>query len=94
MTTTSFAIQHVNSDTNDMYCFVAKDEVEFDMWTDGLNVLLGNEMKSTQMYKDLNMLLDMEIRIRLLDAEGIAIPNEPPPIPPEPENYDFAFPEL
>lgn len=94
MTTTSFAIQHVNSDTNDMYCFVAKDEVEFDMWTDGLNVLLGSEMKSTQMYKDLNMLLDMEIRIRLLDAEGIAIPNEPPPIPPEPENYDFAFPEL
>nr|XP_034337999.1 engulfment and cell motility protein 2 isoform X4 [Crassostrea gigas] len=94
MTTTSFAIQHVNSDTNDMYCFVAKDEVEFDMWTDGLNVLLGHEMRSTQMYKDLNMLLDMEIRIRLLDAEGIAIPNEPPPIPPEPENYDFAFPEL
>lgn len=44
MTTTSYAIQHVNSDTNDMYCFVAKDEVEFDMWTDGLNVLLGNEV--------------------------------------------------
>lgn len=44
MTTTSFAIQHVNSDTNDMYCFVAKDEVEFDMWTDGLNVLLGHEV--------------------------------------------------
>jgi hypothetical protein len=46
------------------------------------------------MKKDLNMLLDMEIRIRLLDAEGIAIPNEPPPIPPEPDNYDFAFNDM
>lgn len=94
MTTTSFAIQTVNSETTDMICFVAKDEVEFDMWTDGLNVLLGHEMTSPQMKKDLSMLLDMEIRIRLLDAEGIAIPNEPPPIPPEPDNYNFAFPEL
>ncbi|XP_061162842.1 engulfment and cell motility protein 1-like isoform X2 [Saccostrea echinata] len=94
MTTTSFAIQTVNSETTDMICFVAKDEVEFDMWTDGLNVLLGHEMTSPQMKKDLNMLLDMEIRIRLLDAEGIAIPNEPPPIPPEPDNYNFAYPEL
>ena len=52
------------------------------------------QMSSSQMEKDLKMLLDMEIRIRLLDAEGIAIPNEPPPIPPEPENYDFNYPEL
>ncbi|XP_078337383.1 engulfment and cell motility protein 2-like isoform X3 [Crassostrea virginica] len=94
MTTLSFAIQLVNSESNDMFCFVAKDDVEFDMWSDGLNVLLGSEMSSSQKEKDLKMLLDMEIRIRLLDAEGIAIPNEPPPIPPEPENYDFSYPEL
>ncbi|XP_048781114.1 engulfment and cell motility protein 1-like isoform X3 [Ostrea edulis] len=94
MTNFSFAIQPVNSEPTDMLCFVAKDDVEFDMWTDGLNVLLGHEMTSPQMKKDLNMLLDMEIRIRLLDAEGIAIPNEPPPIPPEPDNYDFAFNDM
>ena len=40
------------------------------------------------------MLLSMEIKIRLLDIEGVTIPNEPPPIPPEPENYDFAYPDL
>ena len=44
MTTLSFAIQLVNSESNDMFCFVAKDDVEFDMWSDGLNVLLGNEV--------------------------------------------------
>lgn len=43
------------------------------------------------MYKDLNMLLDMEIRIRLLDVEGIVIFNEFFFIFLELENYDFVF---
>ncbi|KAK3086881.1 hypothetical protein FSP39_024837 [Pinctada imbricata] len=86
----AFAIQP-NTDNAECYCFIAKDEKEFDMWTDGINVLLSNEMTSNQMNQDLEMLLSMEIKIRLLDTEGITIPKEPPPIPPEPDNYDFAY---
>ena len=53
------------------------------------NTLLRMEMQSAEFEKDRKMLLDMEIRIRLLDVEGIDIPEEPPEIPPLPTNFDF-----
>ena len=41
----------------------------------------GTPMKSKEYEKDLETLLSMEVKIRLLDLEGIDIPNEPPEIP-------------
>ena len=46
------------------------------------------------MGRDLELLLNMEIKIRMLDADGITIPTKPPEIPPQPENYNFAYPTL
>ncbi|KAL1122165.1 hypothetical protein AAG570_003570 [Ranatra chinensis] len=69
--------------------FVAPDEQVFDYWVDGINALLGNKMSSKQTEKDLETLLSMEIKLRLLDAEGVDIPQEPPPVPMDPPNYDF-----
>ena len=69
--------------------FYAPDEKTFDHWCDGINTLLRMEMQSAEFEKDRKMLLDMEIRIRLLDVEGIDIPEEPPEIPPLPTNFDF-----
>ena len=40
---------------------------------------------------DLEMLLSMEIKLRLLDTEGITIPEQPPQIPKDPPNFDFAY---
>lgn len=48
---------------------------------------MGSKLTKT----DLDMLLSMEIKLRLLDTEGITIPENPPPIPKEPSNYDFAY---
>ena len=47
-------------------------------------------MNSEEAAKDLETLLDMEIKLRLLDVEGMDLPEEPPPVPREPTNYDFA----
>ncbi|XP_075224621.1 engulfment and cell motility Ced-12 [Lycorma delicatula] len=71
--------------------FVAPDEETFDYWTDGINTLLGNKMVSKETDNDLETLLSMEIKLRLLDAEGVDIPQEPPPIPDDPPNYDFCY---
>nr|CAG4643776.1 EOG090X02BW [Lepidurus arcticus] len=71
--------------------FVAPDEKIYDYWTDGINALLGSEMTSKEATSDLDILLGMEIKLRLLDVEGIDTPEEPPPIPPEPDNYDFCL---
>ncbi|KAB0397416.1 hypothetical protein E2I00_003934, partial [Balaenoptera physalus] len=65
----------------DIYC----------IWTDGLNALLGKDMMSDLTRNDLDTLLSMEIKLRLLDLENIQIPDAPPPIPKEPSNYDFVY---
>ncbi|BES87706.1 engulfment and cell motility protein [Nesidiocoris tenuis] len=69
--------------------FVAPDDQVFNYWTDGINALLGNKMVSKDTENDLETLLSMDIKLRLLDTEGIDIPQEPPPIPDDPPNYDF-----
>jgi len=47
-------------------------------------------MPSENANKDLMELVMMEVKLRLLDAEGINFPDEPPPIPPPPTNLNFA----
>uniref|UniRef100_A0A8C8A0E9 Engulfment and cell motility 1 n=1 Tax=Oryzias sinensis TaxID=183150 RepID=A0A8C8A0E9_9TELE len=69
--------------------FIAPDKHEYCVWTDGLNALLGKEMTSDYTKSDLDTLLSMEMKLRLLDLENIQIPDAPPPIPKEPSNYDF-----
>ena len=49
----------------------------------------GENMSSDSAERDVNMLLDMEVKLQLLDVEGVAIPTEMPPIPPLPPNYNF-----
>lgn len=71
--------------------FVAPDEQVFDYWTDGINALLGSKMISKEAQNDLDTLLSMDIKLRLLDAEGVDIPQDPPPIPADPPNYDFCY---
>ncbi|KDR14604.1 engulfment and cell motility protein 1 [Zootermopsis nevadensis] len=71
--------------------FVAPDEQVFDYWTDGINALLGNKMLSKETENDVETLLSMDIKLRLLDAEGVDIPEDPPPIPSDPPNYDFCY---
>lgn len=71
--------------------FVAPDEQIFDYWTDGVNALLKEKMNSKLFENDLQTLLSMDIKVRLLDAEGIDIPQDPPHIPDEPEDYSFFY---
>lgn len=48
-------------------------------------------MTSKEAQNDLDTLLSMDIKLRLLDAEGVDIPQDPPPIPADPPNYDFCY---
>nr|SVE74057.1 EOG090X02BW [Daphnia barbata] len=79
-------------DSNDVGSldFVAPDQQTFDYWVDGINALLGNKMTSKEAMADLEFLLSMNTKLRLLDVEGLDLPEEPPVIPREPTNYDFA----
>ncbi len=48
-------------------------------------------MTSDYTKSDMDTLLSMEMKLRLLDLENIQIPEAPPPIPKEPSNYDFVY---
>ncbi|XP_072403757.1 engulfment and cell motility protein 3 isoform X1 [Chiloscyllium punctatum] len=71
--------------------FIAPTKYDFCLWTDGLNVLLGKELNSEQTKSELEILLSMEIKLRLLDLENIPIPDAAPPIPNAPSNYNFCY---
>ncbi|XP_041962985.1 engulfment and cell motility protein 1 [Alosa pseudoharengus] len=71
--------------------FVAPDKHEYCIWTDGLNALLGKEMTSELTKSDMETLISMEMKLRLLDLESIQIPDAPPPVPKEPSTYDFVY---
>ncbi|XP_033899148.2 engulfment and cell motility protein 3-like isoform X1 [Acipenser ruthenus] len=71
--------------------FVASSRTDFCLWTDGLNVLLGKDMTSECTQSELDILLSMEIKLRLLDLENIPIPDAPPPVPKPPSNLHFCY---
>ncbi|KAG8437240.1 hypothetical protein GDO86_008083 [Hymenochirus boettgeri] len=71
--------------------FIAATHYEFCLWMDGLNTLLGREMTSEYTQNDLEVLLNTELKLRLLDLENIPIPDHAPPIPPRPQNYDYCY---
>jgi len=87
MSTYAFSLQ-LESEPSELD-FIAPDEKVFDVWTDGINALLGQPLASKTAMDNLDMLLDMEIRIQMLDLEGLTIPDTPPPIPEDPPDYDF-----
>lgn len=86
----AFSLALEGADLQSLDC-VAPDETALAYWTDGINALLGQRMQSKETDKDLDTLLSMEIKLRLLDAEGVTIPQEPPIIPPDPAHYHFCF---
>uniref|UniRef100_A0A8C9TIW5 Engulfment and cell motility 3 n=1 Tax=Scleropages formosus TaxID=113540 RepID=A0A8C9TIW5_SCLFO len=71
--------------------FIASSRTDFCLWTDGLSVLLGREMSSECMRSELEILLSMEIKLRLLDLENVPIPDAAPPVPKPPSNFNFCY---
>lgn len=69
--------------------FVAPNLTVFNIWVDGLSVLSGKKMPSKASEEDIETLLNMDLKLRLLDIENISIPSRPPAIPREPADYNF-----
>ncbi|XP_062822877.1 engulfment and cell motility protein 2 isoform X1 [Anolis carolinensis] len=78
-------------DPDETLNFIAPNKYEYCIWVDGLNALVGKDMGSELTKSDLDTLLSMEMKLRLLDLENIQIPEAPPPVPKEPSSYDFVY---
>lgn len=71
--------------------FIAPNETVYNIWVDGLAVLSGKPMQSKSSEEDLETLLNMDLKLRLLDIENVSIPNQQPAIPKEPNDFDFYY---
>ncbi|XP_077023893.1 engulfment and cell motility protein 2 isoform X4 [Tamandua tetradactyla] len=78
-------------DPDETLNFIAPNKYEYCVWIDGLSALMGKDMSSELTKSDLDTLLSMEMKLRLLDLENIQIPEAPPPVPKEPSSYDFVY---
>ena len=71
--------------------FIAPNETVYNIWVDGLSVLSGKPMQSKSSEEDLETLLNMDLKLRLLDIENVSIPSQQPSIPKEPADFDFYY---
>lgn len=71
--------------------FIASSRTDLCLWMDGLSVLLGKDMSSECMRSELEILLSMEIKLRLLDLANVPIPDQAPPVPKPPSNFNFCY---
>uniref|UniRef100_A0A8C4LZJ1 Engulfment and cell motility 3 n=1 Tax=Equus asinus asinus TaxID=83772 RepID=A0A8C4LZJ1_EQUAS len=87
----AFSVSYDREEEEAYLNFIAPSKREFHLWTDGLSALLGSPMGSEQTRLDLEQLLTMETKLRLLELENVPIPEKPPPIPPPPTNFNFCY---
>ena len=76
---------------NEHLDFIAPNETVCNVWVDGLSVLLNRKMTSKAAEEDIEMLLNMDLKLRLMDIDNIPLPTHPPSIPPDPSSYDFFY---
>lgn len=70
--------------------FLAITREDFVNWVDGMRALIGKAMECPETLEEAKILVSLEMKVRLLDLEGIDLPKDPPPIPEIPTDFDFA----
>jgi len=76
----SFSIVLKDSSTID---YIACTKDDFLDWTDGFRILISNKLENKETLEDLKGLVNLELRIRLIEISEI--PKEAPPVPPLPD---------
>eukprot|EP00794_Sanderia_malayensis_P019162 gene19162-21082_t len=84
----AFSLLHGQEERLD---FLAPNEQVHSLWADGLRSLLSKNMVSKTAKEDLETLLNMEMKLLLLDVEDVPIPDVPPTIPEEPDTFDYFY---
>jgi len=63
--------------------FVALSREDYANWTDGFRALLSDKIENSESLDELKSLVNLELRICLLELAGIELPHEQPKIPSE-----------
>ncbi|XP_074033990.1 engulfment and cell motility protein 2 [Leptinotarsa decemlineata] len=71
--------------TEKQWHFIAKDECTACYWIDAFHILTGNPKRSNRYKKELEELVEMDLRLKIIELQNISIPKNPPPLPPLPK---------
>lgn len=78
----------MSTQTAPVHVATTDPEVFEDLW-DAINGLIGVSLESKSALADFKELMDLELKLATLELEGIELPASPPPVPTNPDNYDF-----
>ncbi|KAG5885732.1 hypothetical protein JTB14_000654 [Gonioctena quinquepunctata] len=65
--------------------FIAEDERMACYWTDAFYILIGNSKRSEYYKNELEELVEMDLRLKIMELQNVSIPKNPPAIPPVPK---------
>lgn len=65
--------------------FIAESEKIAATWTDAFNIMTGNPRRSNYYNEELDTLVEMDLKLQLIELQNITIPKDPPEIPPIPK---------
>ena len=68
---------------------VALSPQDFVNWTDGIRLLMGNQLETPDTLRSIEVLVSAGTCVRLMNLEGLNIPTKPLDIPELPPNYQF-----
>ncbi len=86
----NFTFSLIHKEPSKSIDFIANNKEEFVAWSDGIRVLLGQRMETNDSLDDIKHLVQLEMRIGMIELEGVetsSIPNQTPSIPPLPVSY-------
>eukprot|EP00051_Salpingoeca_urceolata_P029955 m.7700 g.7700 ORF g.7700 m.7700 type:complete len:753 (+) comp3025_c0_seq1:637-2895(+) len=69
--------------------FCARDRAQAAVWLDGLRVLTRAQLSEPESAEDLDILLSLEMHLRLLNLHGVHVDELSPVVPPLPADFDF-----
>lgn len=64
--------------------FLASTEEVANYWTDAIYMLVGSNNRSKTYERELEVLVDMDLHLRLLELQNYKLPMKPPVVPSDP----------
>ena len=80
LTSLALSLQLQEGGENTSLDLIAPDKQTYNYWEDGIKCLKQMEMCSDDYKNEMLVLLDMEVKLRLLDLEGVDLPETAPTV--------------
>jgi len=89
--TAKLCFQVILKDNEKSLSFFALNREDFAIWTDGVRVLMNLDFENEESFRDIDVLVDTELKIRMIELEDGTMAT--PTLPPIPD-YSFVASDL